>query len=308
MPTFTSVENAVRALYDGPAGAFVATRKALSAEAKAAGDTEASREIAALRRPTAAAEAVNHLDDERMRELFGVGAALRAAQTRLDTPEMKRLSSERQRLLDAAVAGLDVSASVRDEVRSTLLAATSDAGAERAVSSRALVRALQYSGWGDVDLADALAHRDAASRGRGALRVVPSSGPDEATPERPDDVAAPVTRGDASPRASAAPRAKTPKASTPRDETSDGAPTDDAASRGHASQAATDEGAASSSKAERRDARRREKITAAEAEVERAERRLRAATAAYDAAKAARASARTALDDARGRLEALRTS
>lgn len=250
MPTFTSVEDAVRALYDGPAATFVAARKALAAQAKAAGDSAGAREIAALRKPTAAAEAVNHLDEDELREMLGVGAALRAAQTRLDTAELKRLTSERQRLLDAAVAKVDGSAALRDEVRSTLLAATSDVGAEAAVRSRALVRGLQYSGWGEVHLDDALAHRDAASRGRGALRVVSSR------------------------------------------ETQDVAP-----APAHVPSAA-----------EQQASRRRDDIIAAEADVAKAEQRLRAATAAHEAAKSARASARSALEDARARLENARTS
>lgn len=172
MPAPISLDDAVRRLYDGAAADFVRTRKELASQAKGEGAADVARTITALRKPTAAAEAVNHLADEPLGELLAVGTALRAAQTRLDTDEMKRLTTERHRLLDAVLAGLSASSAVRDEVRCTLLAATADPSAEAAVASRTLVRSLRYSGWGEVDLSDALAHRDAAARGRVALRVV----------------------------------------------------------------------------------------------------------------------------------------
>lgn len=172
MPAPISLDDAVRRLYDGPAADFVRVRKELAARAKSEGAADVARAITALRKPTVAAETVNHLEDQPLGELLAVGTALRAAQTRLDTDEMKRLTSERHRLLDAVLATVSVSPAVRDEVRCTLLAATADPSAEAAVASRTLVRGLRYSGWGEVDLSDALAHRDAAARGRAALRIV----------------------------------------------------------------------------------------------------------------------------------------
>ena len=154
MPAPISLDDAVRRLYDGPAADFVRVRKELAARAKSEGAADVARAITALRKPTVAAETVNHLEDQPLGELLAVGTALRAAQTRLDTDEMKRLTSERHRLLDAVLATVSVSPAVRDEVRCTLLAATADPSAEAAVASRTLVRGLRYSGWGEVDLSE----------------------------------------------------------------------------------------------------------------------------------------------------------
>jgi hypothetical protein len=56
-----AVANALDALYAARPSEFVALRKKLSAEAKSAGDKEASAKISEARRPTATAWAVNHV-------------------------------------------------------------------------------------------------------------------------------------------------------------------------------------------------------------------------------------------------------
>lgn len=168
----TTMADALRALYAADPAQFVATRKTLAAQARGEGERALATEIMALRKPTVAAAAVNRLDDDALEGVLALGRELRAAQTRLDSAAMKELTTRRQRLLHEVVTQTGLSGATAEEVRSTLLAATADLAAADAVASRALVKAVHYSGWGDVDLGDVVAHQAASDAGRPALRVV----------------------------------------------------------------------------------------------------------------------------------------
>jgi DNA repair exonuclease SbcCD ATPase subunit len=77
------VEDAVAGLYRLPLGEFVAGRDRLARQLRAAGDREAARRVAALRRPSISAWAANQLAraaPHAMAELLEVGAALAQAQ------------------------------------------------------------------------------------------------------------------------------------------------------------------------------------------------------------------------------------
>lgn len=148
-----TLQGALHELYSCEPSEFVARRKALVTSARAE-DRNLAREIGALRKPTVAASVINRLDDGTIDAVLALGRELRAAQTRLDTDAMKELTTRRQRLLHDVVVQTGLSGATADEVRSTLLAVTADLGAADAVASRALVKALHYSGWGDVDLAE----------------------------------------------------------------------------------------------------------------------------------------------------------
>lgn len=77
------VEAAVAALYRLPLGGFVAARDQLARRLRAAGDREAARQVAALRRPSVSAWAANQLAQaapSAMAELLEAGAALQTAQ------------------------------------------------------------------------------------------------------------------------------------------------------------------------------------------------------------------------------------
>jgi DNA repair exonuclease SbcCD ATPase subunit len=77
------VEDAVAGLYRLPLAEFVAGRDQLARQLRAAGDREAARRVAALRRPSISAWAANQLAraaPHAMAELLEVGAALRQAQ------------------------------------------------------------------------------------------------------------------------------------------------------------------------------------------------------------------------------------
>ena len=167
-PAATALSAALAELYAVTPDEFVATRTRLVQEAKAAGDVALAKALGRARRPTVAAWAVNavvreHPDQaERLQEL---GHRLRAAQAQLDVAAMTELRKERDHLLgtwaddaDAAGrrAGRPLSAAVGQEVRATLIAALAGEEATQAVLSGQLTRALSYSGFGAVDLSEAV--------------------------------------------------------------------------------------------------------------------------------------------------------
>ncbi|MCQ1987392.1 transposase [Arthrobacter sp. zg-Y844] len=158
---------------------FTAARNARAADAGRAGDKELAKRIKALPKPSTAAWLVNLLAHQRREDLDQVlelGAALREAQEDLDQKQLRRLSTERQRLLRAIVrqardlaSELDhpVSESLAAEAEQTLWAAMTDPSAADAVASGQLVRSLAASGWEEVDLDGAVADPDSISHGAG---------------------------------------------------------------------------------------------------------------------------------------------
>src|SRR5690606_24768919 len=105
-------------------------------------DREAAKEIAALRKPSTSAWAVNQVvreDREVVEELRSLGARLRHAQSTLDGTALAGLRGERDaalRRLAAAAAsaaeqhGQSLSEAVQAEIRDTAVAALADAAAE----------------------------------------------------------------------------------------------------------------------------------------------------------------------------------
>jgi hypothetical protein len=190
-------------LYALPPSQFVAARTALVREAKAAGDPSAAL-IAVLRRPSTAAWAVNHLvrcRPDLAERLDDLGGRLRSAQTRRDASSLKLLRTHRDALLAELVAaaraeadavGVQLSPAASTALRDTAVAALADARAAAAVLSGQLTRALTYSGFGEVDLADAVA-RTATGVAMGLIRGhrdddAPTARPDDAPTARPADV------------------------------------------------------------------------------------------------------------------------
>lgn len=164
---------AVQQLYAVPPGRFMATRAQLVTEAKSAGDQQLAKQVGALRKPTVAAWAVNHFVRSRpddLAEFRAFAELLREAQRTLDAEQLRVLGRERAKRVDAlglqiataaAEAGQSVGASALAEVHETLVALIADEEAERTVLTGALVKALSYSGFGSVDIEDALAIDDA---------------------------------------------------------------------------------------------------------------------------------------------------
>ena len=148
---------------------FVATRTRLVQDAKAGGDAALAEEVGRLRRPTVAAWAVNRTVRERPQEvdrLRDVGRRLRSAQAQLDAARLRDLRSDREALLAGFVAGAaevaeaagrPLAPAALEEVRGTVIAALAGEEAAEAVASGHLTRALSYSGFGEVDLSEAVA-------------------------------------------------------------------------------------------------------------------------------------------------------
>ena len=160
---------AMQSLYAVGPDEFMAARTQAVAAARAVADKEAAAEIGKLRKPSLAAWAVNitaRAEPDVVAELVDLGARMRAAQGRLDTATLTSMRPERDRVVEAFVKaavrsaeelGRSLSPAVQGEVRGTAIAALADERAAAAVSSGQLTRALSYSGFGEVDVSEAVA-------------------------------------------------------------------------------------------------------------------------------------------------------
>lgn len=148
-------------LYGVPPKEFTAERARLAAAAKKRGDDDAAKRISAATKPTTAAWIVNRLalrrKDTRER-LADLGERLRAAHAAMDGARIRDLSAEQHKLIDEltrdALNAADVnqpSASVREDLTSTLQAAIADPQV-RARLGR-LARPEQWSGFGSFGAA-----------------------------------------------------------------------------------------------------------------------------------------------------------
>ena len=168
-------------LYALPPDDFTSARNARAAAA----DRSLAARVKTLRKPTAAAWAVDLLArDGQLAEALELAGALREAQDDLDGAELARLSRQRRALVAAlatqavdlaAERGVSVSASARADVEKTINAAVMDAAAAAAVMTARLVRPLEASGFDAVDVSDAVG---------GSLPGVP-----DAPPPTRDDLA-----------------------------------------------------------------------------------------------------------------------
>ena len=180
------LDGAVGELYGLPPEDFLAARRTLAAQAKADKETGLAKAIESIRKPTAAAWAINQLvrarpaDIDRLVEL---AAGLHDAQEKMDGAAMKSLARERTTPIDELVrataevardAGGALSMPVANQVRETFVAALATTAAAEAVGSGQLTRALSYAGFGDVDLSEATAAPAPARRP--ALRVIKGEG------------------------------------------------------------------------------------------------------------------------------------
>lgn len=143
-------------LYAAAPADFIAQRNAAASGA----DGDLSKAIRALRKPSAAAAAVNALvrgEPGLIDDILDVGDRMRDAFARRDRDAIRQLTQERQGLIQRATSGVEVSPSVRREVEETLQAAVIDPAAAAAVRSGMLIRALASTGVESVDVDDAVA-------------------------------------------------------------------------------------------------------------------------------------------------------
>jgi hypothetical protein len=152
-------------LYGLPLDRFVPERAALAKELRAAGDRAGASEVAAMRKPSIAAWAVNQLvrtQSRAVKELFAAGDALSGAQENLiagrgDARSLRDANARERSAVDALLAlarglltgeGHELSPAILDRVSDTLHAAALDDGARDAIRDGRLERELQHVGLG----------------------------------------------------------------------------------------------------------------------------------------------------------------
>ena len=144
------VGEATTELYGSDPEAFTERRRALAAQARAAGDRSAAKEIAGLRKPTRPAWMINQLlraDPGVADQLVQLGDELRAAAAALDGTKIRELSQARRRLVDTLIrqtlqqAGEEApSAALREDLTATFGAAVADPQVARELAAGTLLR------------------------------------------------------------------------------------------------------------------------------------------------------------------------
>jgi hypothetical protein len=149
-------------LYALPPAAFTAARDEWIAEARREGDKAVATELGAMKRPSQAAWLVNLLTlrrPETVTDLIDLGDTIRSAQGSVPPAQLRDLSAQRRKALDAALSESGKLARAEgqpaptraqlDEVEATLAAAMADDSAAELVRAGRVVKALRYTGFGD---------------------------------------------------------------------------------------------------------------------------------------------------------------
>jgi hypothetical protein len=177
-------------LYGLPLEEFVSARGALAKALRAEGRQSDAKEVAALRKPSAPAWAVNQLvrtQKGEMRDLFAAGDALQDAQSNLlegrGDPARLREATERERqcvekLLERARGllsdgGQELSPTALSRVSDTLHAAALDQEARSEIKPGRLERELRHVGLGSAGLS---ASTPAPSKTRKSAKRTPTGG------------------------------------------------------------------------------------------------------------------------------------
>ncbi|MET0966448.1 MAG: hypothetical protein ABWZ02_08640, partial [Nakamurella sp.] len=153
-----TLQQAIDELFSADPDEFMKRRAELAADAKKSGDAAAGKQITALRKPTRSAFTVNQLaraEPDLIAELVELGEQLRSAEKSVDPKQIRELTRQRRRLVDAltrkAFEVVDESApssAVRDEVVSTLTAALADSDIAEQVADGVLVKPARWEGFG----------------------------------------------------------------------------------------------------------------------------------------------------------------
>jgi hypothetical protein len=162
------LDTAADELYAVSPDDFIERRRQLVAEARQEGTREIATQIGKLRRPTRSAWLINLLareDSDNINALFELGAALLQAQQRMAGDELRQLSAERRKTVDAMARraielgrqqGYEAPDGALQEVGQTLQAALGDPEIADLVRAGHLTQAVTYGGFGPTDLASAL--------------------------------------------------------------------------------------------------------------------------------------------------------
>ena len=161
------LETAANELYARSPDEFVERRQQLVAEARQAGDRQLATQIGKLRRPTRSAWLINLLAREEPNEvsaLLELGAALQDAQQRMAGDELRQLSTQRRKAVDALARraielgrehGYGPPDGAVQEASQTLQTALGDPEIAELVRTGRLSQAVTYGGFGPTDLASA---------------------------------------------------------------------------------------------------------------------------------------------------------
>lgn len=162
------LDTAADELYAVSPDDFTERRQQLVAEARKEGNREVATQIGKLRRPTRSAWLINLLSRDgadNIDALFELGVALQQAQQRMAGNELRQLSAERRKTVDAMARravelgrqqGYDAPDGALQEVGQTLQTALGDPEIADLVRAGRLTQAVTYGGFGSTDLAAAL--------------------------------------------------------------------------------------------------------------------------------------------------------
>jgi hypothetical protein len=186
------IDTAADELYALSPDDFIERRQQLVAAAKQQGNRELATQVGKLRRPTRSAWLINVLarqasDD--LSALLELGTALQDAQQRMAGDELRQLSVQRRKAVDAlarravelgAESGYTAPDGAVQEVGQTLQTALGDPEIGELVRAGRLTQAVTYGGFGPTDLASALGASMPAKPGR------PEQVPTKAPPPKLD--------------------------------------------------------------------------------------------------------------------------
>jgi hypothetical protein len=162
------LDSAADELYAVSPDDFVERRQQLVSLAKQDKNRELATQLGKLRRPTRSAWLINLLareEPDNITALFELGAALQEAQQRMAGDELRQLSTERRRTVDAMARravelgreqGYEAPDGALQEVGQTLQSALGDPKIADLVRAGRLTQAVTYGGFGPTDLASAL--------------------------------------------------------------------------------------------------------------------------------------------------------
>ncbi len=162
------LETAANELYALSPDDFIERRQQLVADARQARDRQLATEIGRLRRPTRSAWLINLLvrqEPEAVSALLELGGALQDAQQRMAGDELRQLSAERRKTVDALARrtvelgsehGYSVPEGAKQEVGQTLQTALGDPEIADLLRAGRLTQAVTFGGFGPTDLASAL--------------------------------------------------------------------------------------------------------------------------------------------------------
>jgi hypothetical protein len=154
------LDTAADELYAVTPDDFTERRQQLVAEARKEGNREVATQIGKLRRPTRSAWLINLLSRDgadNIDALFELGVALQQAQQRMAGDELRQLSAERRKTVDAMARravelgrqqGYDAPDGALQEVGQTLQTALGDPEIADLVRAGRLTQAVTYGGFG----------------------------------------------------------------------------------------------------------------------------------------------------------------